>query len=225
MCMLFIKPSDFTLNDDYFLSLWEHNPHGLSVYNLNNGELFKTLEYDTANQYLLDNHQNELIAHFRLATSGQRTLQQLHGFNICNDKYLLFHNGVLKTFKGTDLLSDTQEIAVFFANKSIDYVVDYLQTHEKTSRFLLVKKSTNEVIKPQCAKWHHGTIIDDKTIYFSNDYAIDYALLYPDCDDFYFYDDDFSELDYIIKCNDKKTLLGYIQVNPDIVSDYLLLGY
>lgn len=231
MCMLFVKPADFSLNDDYFLSLWEHNPHGLSVYNLSNGQLFKTLDYDDAYGHLLDNHESELVVHFRFATSGQKTIEQLHGFSVCNDQYLLFHNGMLRGFNGNELLSDTQELAIFFSKKSIDYVVDYLETTEKTSRFLLVEKGTGKVIKPKCANWNAPTVLScGKSITFSNSYAIDYEFLklnhgYDTWEYDYQLGDEMLELEYIISTGDKKLLNDFVIVNPEIVSEYLMGGW
>ena len=231
MCMLFVKPADFSMNDDYFLSLWEHNPHGLSAYNLGDGQLFKTMDCDVAYGYLLDNHESELVVHFRFATSGQKTIEQLHGFSICNDDYLLFHNGMLKGFAGNDLVSDTQELAIFFAKKSIDYVIDYLEMNEKTSRFLLVEKDTGKVIQPKCANWNNPTFFDcGKSITFSNSYAIDFELLkLNDEYDTWGYDyqvgDEMLELEYIISTGDKKLLNDFVIVNPEIVADYLMGGW
>lgn len=232
MCMLFVKPADFSLNSDYVENLWLHNPDGLSVYNAVSGELFKTLDYDDACSYLLENHKSELVVHFRFATSGQKTTEQLHGFSICNEKYLLFHNGMLKGFSGNDLLSDTQELALFFANKSIDYVIDYLEMQEKTSRFLLVEKESRQVIQPNCAKWNSPTKFDcGKSIVFSNSYAIDYDLLRLKKEyDLWGYEgyqvgDEMLELEYIIGTGDKKLLNDFVIVNPEIVTEYLLGGW
>ena len=231
MCMLFTKPADFSMNDDYFLSLWQHNPHGVSVYNLSNGQLFKTLDDDDAYQYLIDNHENEIIVHFRFATSGQKTIEQLHGFSICNGDYLLFHNGMLRGFSGNEMLSDTQEMALFLSNKSIDYVIDYLEMNEKTSRFLLVEVATGKVIKPKCANWNKPTVFDcGNSITFSNSYAIDYDLLklnheYDSWGYEYQVGDEMLELEYIISTGDKKMLNDFVIVNPQIVTEYLLGGW
>lgn len=178
MCMLFIKPENLTLPDAYFDSLKDHNADGVSIFNFADNQLIKTLDYDEAKQYLDSNHDNKLIVHFRYGTSGKSTLDQLHGWNICNDEYLFFHNGVLTTFKGDKEYSDTQKFVNFVntVNWNIDQVVDYLEQFELSSRFMILKKSDNSVIIPNCAKWAKPITLNETTLQFSNDYAIDFML-------------------------------------------------
>lgn len=177
--MLFVKPANFTMPDKYLESLKKKNPDGLSFYNKENGEVFKTLNYEEGFEYLADNHENELVVHFRLGTSGAETLDQLHGFSICNDEYILFHNGVLRSidgdFKGGK--SDTQVLVNIFRDEPVERLIAYLETHEKTSRFLIVNKETREYTIPKCAKWNGDATIDGVHIMFSNNYAIDYKYL------------------------------------------------
>ena len=234
MCMLFIKPENLTLPENYIANLWLNNSDGLSVLNTKTGKLFKTLDKKDAFRMLL-NAQDELICHFRYATSGDVNYQQLHGFDICNNDFLLFHNGVLKTFKGNSYLSDTQQLSNYFSDKSIDLVINYLETWEKTSRFLIYNKKTGEVIKPCCATWAGDVAVNNGYINFSNDYAIDYDLIYGfdfdnssyyddvDCyDDVYSYINDYNYLEHLIKNRQYSKLDDFVTDNPNLITDYLI---
>ena len=132
---------------------------------------------------------------------------------------------------GTSDLSDTQNLVNYFNQNNFDLyeVIKYLEKYEYNSRFLIIDKTTNEVIKPNCAKWNDITLIDGYEVRFSNNYAIDCNLL--GFDDWYFneYDDsydmldnpDFAELDYIINSCSEKDLIDFIQCNPETVAQYL----
>lgn len=235
MCMLFIKPENLALPENYIDNLWLNNSDGLSVLNTKTGKLFKTLDKKDAFKMLL-NAKDELICHFRYATSGDTDYHQLHGFNICKNEYLFFHNGVLSTFKGDSYLSDTQQIANYFSDKTIDFVIDYLETYEKSSRFLIYNKKTGEIIKPCCATWVGDVAVNDGYINFSNDYAIDYCLLYGDDfdydsgydsyahfdDDGYNYINDYGKLEHLIKNRQYSKLDDFVTDNPNLITDYLI---
>ena len=234
MCMLFIKPENLTLPENYIANLWLNNSDGLSVLNTKTGKLFKTLDEIDAFRMLL-NSTDELICHFRYATSGDIDYQQLHGFDICKNEFLLFHNGILNTFKGDSYLSDTQQLVNHFSDKTIDFVIDYLETYEKSSRFLIYNKKTGEVIKPCCATWVGDIAVNNGYINFSNDYAIDYELLYgydcdndsgydsyDYCDDGYSYINDYNKLENLIKNRQYSKLDEFVTDNPNLISDYLI---
>jgi hypothetical protein len=179
--MLFVKPENLTLPKAYFDSLREHNADGVSCYDLKTGELFQTLDYKEAEKYLAAKHADELVVHFRFGTSGEKSLEQLHGWKILNDQYTFFHNGMLNTFKGdADRgLSDTQqfvEMLDYWKDGTIEDVVSYLEAYEQSSRFLIVNNETKEVIKPKCAAWAKPIQIEGVEVQFSNNYAIDYHL-------------------------------------------------
>lgn len=246
MCMLFIKPKNLTLPKAYFDSLREQNNDGVSCYDLETGEIFKTLDYDEAYRYLNDNHDSHLVVHFRFGTSGKKSIHQLHGWKILNDKYTFFHNGVLNTFKGDVKLglSDTQQLVKMFNHCSgitIDEVVNYLETYEKTSRFLIIDNETKSVIKPKCAQWANPIKIEGVEVQFSNTYAIDWYLQQDDGhlvksnkkynSGFNSYDDEndyteaesdmINELEYILHSHTLKDLVDFVTVNPEIVALYL----
>ena len=251
MCMLFVKPSNFTLPKPYFDSLKDHNGDGVSCYDLETGELFQTLNYDKAHQYLVDNHKSNLIVHFRYGTSGEKSLSQLHGWKILNGRYSFFHNGMLSTFKGDKEkgLSDTQEFVQMvntWEGVNIEDVVLYLEEFEKGSRFLIVDNETKKIITPNCAIWQRKINIEGTDIRFSNNYAIDWHLLQdnghlktkfnPDqydlltgyCDEEDLTDaenDMLAELSFIVQGSSLKDLIDFVTVNPEIAALYLKRDY
>lgn len=105
MCMLFIKPKDLILPANYHKSLWDKNSDGLSVWNKSTKSLFKTLCKNEAYNYLVNNAQSGLIVYYRFGTSGKSIPEQLWGFDIIENRYILFHNGVLSSFNGAGDLS------------------------------------------------------------------------------------------------------------------------
>lgn len=175
MCMLYVKPENFTMPQEYLDSLKRRNNDGLAIYNKATNSVFKTLDYKAGYEYMANNHNNELVVHFRFGTSGKKSMDQLHGFSVCNDEYFLFHNGVLSTVSGNakEGLSDTQVLVHIFRDEPVDRLVTYLEKHETGSRFLLVNKETQEYIIPKCAKWSGDSTINGTHIIFSNSYAID----------------------------------------------------
>lgn len=182
MCMLFIKPENFTLPQNYFDSLKARNSNGLAMYNKKTGEVVKTLDYKEGLKYLTKHHDSEIVCHFRYATSGEKSIEQVHGWEVCDGEYILFHNGVLTTLHGDgwkvkNPRSDTQQLVHLFQHESVERLVSYLERFERTSRFLIVNKKTREYIIPKCATWNGSATIDGTKIEFSNNYAIDYRLL------------------------------------------------
>ena len=179
MCMLFVKPENFSLPKNYFDSLKSKNADGLAFYNKKTKSVFKTLDYKLGWDYLEANRECEIVVHFRFGTSGENTVDQLHGFPVCNNEYLLFHNGILNSVDANEDegLSDTQVLVHIFRDEPVERLVKYLEEHERTSRFLLVNTKDNEFIIPKCAKWNGDATIDGTHIIFSNSYAIDYRLL------------------------------------------------
>lgn len=221
MCMLLLKPAFYTLPDDYLNSLWDNNPHGLSAINTETNEIFKTMNKIEAIDYLKAEYESELIVHFRFSTSGAKTLDQLHCFDVGNGLYL-FHNGILNSFKGDNFESDTQKLAKHFKGKTLIEMVQYLEIHEQNSRFIIYDAKSKEIHQPDCALWHDHVMPDGQAICFSNTYAIDTDLLFPDYENIG--KDGYFELEYLIfdVDNTKLVELGdYIANNPDLVAKYL----
>ena len=192
MCMLYVKEAGIVLPRTFWDSINAANREGLGLYNLDKDEIVKTQDYEEGWKYINDNKQDRMVVHHRLATSGAKTIDQLHGWDIGNDT-VLFHNGVLKTYRGTATMSDTQQLVEEWTGAPIGALVKYLEAMEKSSRFLLINRKTGEIIKPNCARWNPVYIHElGKTVQFSNDYAFKYNMLPPAYSRWSGYDDDWS---------------------------------
>lgn len=76
------------------------------------------------------------IWHYRIGTSGRKDDYNIHPFEVCKGKYLLYHNGVLGD--GVDDMSDTHALADFLYDKDLRTVKSVLRSLSERQRFLLV---------------------------------------------------------------------------------------
>ena len=192
MCQIWIKEAGIVLPRTFWDAINAANREGLGLYNLDKGEIVKTEDYEEGWKYINDNKQDRMVVHHRLATSGAKTIDQLHGWDMENG-YIFFHNGVLKTYRGTATMSDTQQFVEEWKGAPVKGMIKYLEAMEKSSRFVLVNKETGEILRPDCARWNPVYIHElGKTIQFSNDYAFQYNMLPPAYSRWSGYDDDWS---------------------------------
>ena len=77
------------------------------------------------------------IWHYRIGTSGSKDTTNIHPFEVCRGKYLLYHNGVLGEGRGN--LSDTAALAQTLYDAPLKTVKSVLQALSAGQRFLLVK--------------------------------------------------------------------------------------
>lgn len=192
MCMLYVKEAGIVIPRVFWDSICAANREGMGMYNIDKDEIVKTEDYEEAWRYVNDNKQDKIVCHHRLATSGPKTIDQLHGWDIGNDT-VFFHNGVLKTYRGTATMSDTQQLVEEWKGAPVKALVRYLEAMEKSSRFLLINRKTGEIIRPDCARWNPVYIHElGKTVEWSNDYAFKYNMLPPAYSRWSGYDDDWS---------------------------------
>ena len=190
MCMLYVKESGVVLPRIFWDALNASNREGAGLFNITKNEIIKTQNYEDAWTYINENKADKIVVHHRLATSGPKTVDQLHGWDMENG-YVFFHNGVLKTYQGNTTHSDTQQLVEEWTGAPVKAFVRYLEAFEKTSRFLLIHRETGEIIKPKCARWNPVRIHEiGHTIDFSNDYAMNYSMLPPAYARWSGYDDD-----------------------------------
>lgn len=76
------------------------------------------------------------IWHYRIGTSGKMDDYNIHPFEVCKGKYLLYHNGVLGS--GVGNMSDTHALASFLYDKDLRTVKSVLRSLSDRQRFLLV---------------------------------------------------------------------------------------
>lgn len=185
--MMLIKPASFTLPQNYIDSLWMRNSHGFGAYCFTTKTIFKTLDKSEAETYLSNNHANELFIHFRMATGGQKSLDNVHPFKLGHD-LVLFHNGIMQTTVDNGIMSDTAQYALYWRNQLSDHttlrdthlnaIISDLELNEQWSRFTIIDTTNNEAYYPNCAEWYTHTTGDNVELMFSNTYAISSSILY-----------------------------------------------
>lgn len=113
MCIIILNEKE-TLKYDILKTAWENNPDGAGLFYANNNrvQVFKELNNFTRfyNEYLTvrTNTKNPIGLHFRIGTSGVKTLLNVHPFKV--NKHLYFaHNGIIDIhIPKNSLKNDTQ---------------------------------------------------------------------------------------------------------------------
>lgn len=107
MCIVFIKPANFSMPENDIRAMANANPHGLGIAyadTINRGSKYPPINKvivkrfigDTANKYLaLNLHDKQVLVHFRLATHGSINTRNTHPFIVKNNHLVMAHNGVL----------------------------------------------------------------------------------------------------------------------------------
>ena len=215
MCQMFFKPAGLVISDNLFDSVWQANPDGFGAYNFADKSVFKTLDYVAAKKYIADNAQNDLFCHFRYATGGQISLENIHPFD--TGRYIVFHNGILTGIKPTAVKSDTAVLAKQLKGAPLSAIKQALSA-QYSSRFYIVDKTANNGFPIDTgAKWYQ---CKDTGILFSNSYAFCWDML-----DNYLSDNSLTtesnyygpdDLEHLLKRNASKSeLVGFISKNPD----------
>ena len=214
MCQMFFKPAGLVVTDNLFDSVWFANSDGFGAYSFADKSVFKTLDYNAAKQYLADNAQNNLFCHFRYATGGSVSLDNIHPFD--TGRYIIFHNGILSGIKPTRIKSDTAVLADTLKGAPLSAIKKELSA-QYSSRFYIVDKKANKGFSIDTgAKWYQ---CNDTGILFSNSYAFCWDILdnyltdSPTIESNYYGPDD---LESLLKHNASKIeLVDFISKNPD----------
>ena len=215
MCQMFFKPAGMVITDNLFDSVWHANSDGFGAYRFADKTVFKTLDYAEAKQYLADNAQNDLFCHFRYATGGQISLENIHPFD--TGRYIIFHNGVLSGIKPTAVKSDTAVLADMLKGSSLSEVKKELLAQYSSRFYIVDKKANNGFSVDTGAKWYQ---CKESGILFANSYAFCWDIL-----DNYLSDNSLTnksnyygpdDLEALLKRNASKSeLLDFISKNPD----------
>lgn len=215
MCQMFFKHAELAIDDVLFDSIWSANPDGFGAYSFADKTVFKTLDYNAAKQYLADNAQNDLFCHFRFATGGGVSLDNVHPFD--TGRYIIFHNGVLSGIKPTAIKSDTAVLADILNGAQLSAIKKELSTQYSSRFYIVDKKANNGFSIDTGAKWYQ---CKESGILFSNSYAFcwDISDNYltdnsPTIEVHYYGPDD---LEHLLKRNASKAeIMDFINKNPD----------
>ena len=215
MCQMFFKPASLVISDSLFESVWYANSDGFGAYNFADKTVFKTLDYNAAKQYIADNAQNDLFCHFRYATGGSVSLDNVHPFD--TGRYIIFHNGILSGIKPTTIKSDTAVLADTLKGAPLSAIKQALSAQYSSRFYIVDKKHNNGFPIDTGAKWYQ---CKDTGILFSNSYAFCWDILdnyladnTPTIESNYYGPDD---LEALLKRNASKIeLVDFIGKNPD----------
>jgi gamma-glutamylaminecyclotransferase len=126
MCQAIIKPAgkvvDFKKLDKAQLS--NKDGYGVSWYEDDRINTFKTLNYNRFKGVLATLKDKEIIIHLRNATKGKVTVDNIHPFDIPSG--VMYHNGTIFSLKGTiqDEVSDTYKLASILNDTKYNKIED-----------------------------------------------------------------------------------------------------
>ena len=132
-----------------------NNPHGFGIYFLDDKRLHKTMDMDEA-RYMLASRR-PYVAHCRYATVGEKTVDNVHPFEVQEDAFL-FHNGTVRTRPEDTTKSDSWALAQLISR--YDPMGDEVQhiLEMTDSRFCIVKGNEFKLFNEDLWHEHDGVM-------------------------------------------------------------------
>jgi gamma-glutamylaminecyclotransferase len=152
MCLIIHKPKGKRVPTNILDKAMQVNPDGLGIINVSNyTRPYKSLDYAGAHDLI--NIDDELIIHFRYATKGKVSLQNIHPFRIPQTCSWIFSNGTIDGF-GNDEHSDIAEFAEVLGDITPNAEFDtWRKLCELTdNRFVIFDFDSNNLVR--IGKWH-----------------------------------------------------------------------
>lgn len=109
----------------------KQNPDGFSMYTKKTG----LIKAPTAKQ-VKEGLYNFGVWHYRIGTSGKLDASNIHPFEVCGGRYLLYHNGILGS--GLGEMSDTAALAASLLEVDLKTARSVLNALSRNQRFALV---------------------------------------------------------------------------------------
>ena len=132
------------------------NADGFSVFTSKYGLIKAPTDRDVANSI-----KEFGIWHYRIGTSGLMDKTNIHPFEICGGKYLLYHNGILG--KGVGNLSDTHALANTLKDVSIETAKTAISALSSGNRFVIASaKDPHEFYLYGSWEADEGTLMSHK---------------------------------------------------------------
>jgi len=153
MCMIINNIDGKKLDTEIIVDILSANPDGVGFYDLNTGKLRKTMDYNTAYQWL--ESETPFVAHCRFATKGEVCKKNIHPFKFGD--HLLMMNGTIDGYVDGN---DTRQLVKQLRYVKPENVLEFLAFFK--ARFCVINTKTNEV--QTVGKW-----IDREGVQFSND--------------------------------------------------------
>lgn len=113
MCIAIVKPKDKTISKETLRTCFNGNPDGAGFAYVKDNKIYinKFMEFDKFyDEYVVHEHESNMLIHFRIATHGGVNLDNTHPFKL-NDRMVLIHNGIISGYgeKKDGGLSDTRD--------------------------------------------------------------------------------------------------------------------
>lgn len=186
MCLIICNPSNKRSPENYFRVAAGINSDGIGMaYNLNNSLVIKkdfaSLDHAWA-YYQNIPTESSVLVHFRLASVGSKTIENIHPFIIDNEecpKLIYCHNGTMPdyTFKESEksdsVLFGEMTLKPFYAIDKLFYkklfIQRLLKDHIKSSRVVFFNESgefiiLNELLgEKEDESWYSNTVFKNKT--------------------------------------------------------------
>jgi gamma-glutamylcyclotransferase (GGCT)/AIG2-like uncharacterized protein YtfP len=157
MCIIIHNPRGNKIKDKIIeFSIWD-NDHGIGFYDIKNDKLVKSMDMKIAEQLM--SQSIPYVAHCRLATLGEKTIDNVHGFELGD--WLVFMNGTIKGLAEKDK-NDTKQMVELLKYIKPEHVANFLSGFE--ARFLLINRVTKAVIRTGKWKKHKGCFYSKETV-------------------------------------------------------------
>lgn len=172
MCCLIVSKDGSTITEREFFTAVSNNPDGIGIV-YSNGEDYKMkkfLDEELAYEYYLNIPVGYRYAlHFRNASLGEVTIDNVHPFNVGNDT-VMFHNGTIyadELYHATK--SDTRMLASMLQKYKQPIIgntilVNLLSKYANPSKLVFFRKDGAY----QIVNWHLGVYEKARDIWFSN---------------------------------------------------------
>lgn len=115
MCLIIHKPAGVSVPEEHIYNAWDNNSDGFGAMWVEDGRVRVTQGiwgYERIAKFMHAHRNREIAVHFRYATAGSVTLQNVHPFKVLDydrdgEDLWLMHNGTFTFPKPTDGHSDT----------------------------------------------------------------------------------------------------------------------
>lgn len=175
MCIIIAAQEPELIEESILDTCWDNNPDGAGLAYVKNNKIIVAKELSSKDKFLrlfakhakeATKEQSPMMIHFRIGTSGSRTIKNVHPFWVSKNT-VMCHNGVLHKIKPQEDRSDTNTFAFFVLRKLRDrvmdpvaqfFIEDYIGEKNKlaflsTSKKLLITNRKAGVEVPELKAW------------------------------------------------------------------------
>lgn len=124
MCWMVVSKAGNKVNTEYMDKAQKHNEDGYGVAWFENGYVntYKSFDYEQFKAVCVALEKHTLVIHLRYATKGDKTLVNVHPFNIPTG--VMFHNGTMWKAPKDANLSDSNTLAELISRCEFETITD-----------------------------------------------------------------------------------------------------